>query len=325
MKKLLFYLIIFVQLSLYGAQPNTFLPLVVDKIELVADGEIDKKAVDDLMFSCEHFNKPLYNRLKNFSQTQKKIVKEEERKVLIKKAVALLIDSRSADNLMFRYQYFNKSLYNKLTNCLQRQKTFYKPFSNCKEVSFCAQRHVDEIQDVLSVFCRLKEFMNIESKVDLFYTKEHERFPAFYYSIFQYVVVTDNFFKFTWAYQIFTLVHELTHAQQHKKYGIRFSYRSEKECNVAYETDADTNAINSINCHSCSGSVAFSRKHVDDSFLAKQGYLSCKDILEMSKNKSKELCDGHKKLRAGKEPNLLDFLSTVRPGQTSIEQWLKNK
>lgn len=101
------------------------------------------------------------------------------------------------------------------------------------------------------------------------------------------------------ASKLFFLIHELTHALQHKKQGLLNYYLAD---NVALEREADTQAAIAIKCPSCM------QKIVDEELLAERsasneenekraqsGYLTTRDLKFYMQQKSKhDLCDLHK-------------------------------
>lgn len=171
------------------------------------------------------------------------------------------------------------------------------------------QKVVMLIQDILDTFNQLKVLMNIPAEVEIFYVEEKyvedaensdgtqkdrksRMLPYAFYSISdRKLYITQNFFSLSLSQQLFCLIHELTHCQQHMQRG--FIAMISIDSTVADEHEADTQAIQAISCPLCI--QAIQDQASNNPQLKEAGYLSKQDIAVYNNNKSIEnVCDTHK-------------------------------
>jgi hypothetical protein len=117
------------------------------------------------------------------------------------------------------------------------------------------------------------------------------------------------------SYRLYTLIHELTHAQQHMRMGMLGSQRFSQEHHSVYEGEADTNAAESIKCPLCMKAVLAyqllrenTASQEDIASVRKDGYLMSDDLKGFLQKKSlADLCKVHKSVE---NPDIWSGLDT---------------
>ncbi len=195
-----------------------------------------------------------------------------------------------------------------------------------------------QLQDMQKTFDALKIMMGIPEEVKIMVARDQAVTPNALMGynpldrvVFVYPLVLDDSCR---SLQLFTLIHELTHAQQHMHMGLLGSHL---HSNIENEHEADSQAAQVIKCPMCMKAVeADYLVHLTPMpkefimGLREQGYLIAEDITKYKNTKSaQDLCDFHKadtpvkkQLQSAspeevfhidyKNGSLFDRLSTVR-------------
>lgn len=152
------------------------------------------------------------------------------------------------------------------------------------------------LQDALDTFNALKIKMNISDEVQLYFLRGHITIngtnieeEAVYDGHDRRVYISNNLFGRAPARILFTLMHELTHVQQHQRLGLR-----EYKLSSSYdkEHEADTNAILAISCPVCAQLIE--DEWPKDNQRTALGYLSRADIGKYKEKKcNNQLCKAH--------------------------------
>lgn len=140
-------------------------------------------------------------------------------------------------------------------------------------------------------FDTLKKLMNIPDEVTLLVSgQDPDGQSAEYHPLARTVLVHHGFLARSKPIQLFILIHELTHCQQHMRDGLlkrlqKNSYKSEHE--------ADTQAAMAIQCPDC---LWFIERDYKCTFgQRRQGYLGTSDFAKYRKKKlHNNICDGCK-------------------------------
>lgn len=147
-----------------------------------------------------------------------------------------------------------------------------------------------DAREVQVAFDRLKQLMNIPDEVVLLVSGADPDQSAEYHPLTRAVMVHHGFFARCKSIQLFMLIHELTHCQQHMRDGLlkhlqKSSYESEHE--------ADTQAAIAIQCPDCLWFIQ--RDYKRTSKQRRQGYLGESDFDTYRKKKlHNDICDGCK-------------------------------
>ncbi|MDP3788449.1 MAG: hypothetical protein Q8Q60_04010 [Candidatus Chromulinivorax sp.] len=162
---------------------------------------------------------------------------------------------------------------------------------------------VQQIQDIHATFHDLKVKMQIPHEVELWFIQnpmiaEHDPIrkkadikeeEAVYDGHDRRVYITANFFGRTPSSRLYSLIHELTHTQQHLRLGLR---KIKEASSYDKEHEADMNAIYAIKCPICTQLVA--DECPSDKRRANFGYLLQKDIQNLQATKmDDDICQAH--------------------------------
>ena len=161
--------------------------------------------------------------------------------------------------------------------------------------------------DLQSAFRYLKQKLGIPAEVQLMYDMAPcvKRDMMMYQPLNRRVTISQDHFQSGCPSNcLFTMIHELTHAQQHMRKGmLNFLLdRNDKALLAQLESEADTNAAQVIKCLGCMKAVVawklISEHGVSPEDLADekaQGYLLSDDLQKHLKQKSlDDVCTAHK-------------------------------
>lgn len=146
---------------------------------------------------------------------------------------------------------------------------------------------------VIDSFQLLKDRMDIPDEVEVKFFEcdprsEYAHWVGGYNCLDRTVYLTPKFIDRPFSSQLFTLIHELTHALQHTRLGIIKAWYEMSSFDKEHEADNCASKI--ITCSVC-------MHEIEDDYPCDQGsdYLSLADIVSCRKNKDvKNLCDAHR-------------------------------
>ena len=187
-------------------------------------------------------------------------------------------------------------------------------------------------KDMQKTFDKLKILMNIPDEVQIKFDTNNQigsDVTMYYNSIDRIIYLTKHSLSEAKPYQLFALIHEFVHVQQHMNNGL-LSHRLMSA--KVKERDADIKAARAINCTLCTKRIINEKKGndllfkiannnllrkflffigiIDNNFYQnKENYLSGTEVFTINQLKPKKsLCDAHK----DKKNSLYDHLSTVK-------------
>lgn len=180
---------------------------------------------------------------------------------------------------------------------------------------------LQDFRDIQNTFNKLKILMGIppdEVEIKFAYGPAITNGAIMGYNpldrtVYIYPIAIDDHCR---SFQLFTLIHELTHAQQHIRFGLLENHLCS---NKKKENEADLQAANAIQCHMCMQAIkadyllheaTSSPKEIME--LEQHGYLTGETITMITNTKQeKNICDFH--LHFGKTNELL------------YDRWLKSQ
>lgn len=180
---------------------------------------------------------------------------------------------------------------------------------------------LQDFRDIQHTFNKLKILMGIPDEVEIKFAHGPAitngaimGYNSLDRTVYIYPIAIDDHCR---SFQLFTLIHELTHAQQHIRLGLIKSHLcSDKK----KENEADLQAANAIQCHMCMQAIKadyllheatdLGKKNIKT--LEQKGYLTGENITMITNTKQeKNICDFH--LHFGKANELL------------YDRWLKSQ
>jgi len=146
------------------------------------------------------------------------------------------------------------------------------------------------VQGVDTAFSSLKQLMNIPQDVELLFLRDDAE-DALYNILDRKVYISPRFFGDSPTKQLFKLIHELTHCQQHMREGAVAMCDGRRS--IVHEHGAYSQAAQAISCPLCMQIIEDDLSRNDE--RSKLGYLTHKDIAEYKRGKHiQDICEAHK-------------------------------
>jgi len=167
---------------------------------------------------------------------------------------------------------------------------------------WAASKNWQDLRDLQKTFDVLKNMMKIPDEVKIMYCFNQSLSPnaLMSYNMTERIVyVYPAAMHCCRSYQLFTLIHELTHTQQHVRMGLMGSNLAD---NIEKEREADTQAAQAIKCPFCMQVIMAEQLLHEASCtaekiasLASRGYLVAADLRHFQNLKIKQdSCELHK-------------------------------